>query len=433
MNNPVPEGWGQSTLNDVSTNITKGTTPTTNGYQYTNSGVKFLRVENISHSGRILENDLKYISEEANDALRRSQLKAGDLLVSIAGAIGRSAIVDEKNLPANTNQAVGIVRLKPDAVNAKYVRYSIESPMVGRQMSDQQAGNAQVNLNLQQLGGLIFLQPPLPEQQKIATILSSVDNVIETTRAQIDKLKDLKTGMMQELLTKGIGSGGVPHTDFKDSPLGRIPANWEIKPLSTIVFKNSPICYGILMPGKYVAGGVPVIKVKDIKDGVIKEDNLLLTSKEIDQKNSRSRIKTGDILLTIRGTTGRIAVVQPILDGANITQDTARIRVGGDSLAKYMASYLQTPLAQTQIDSHTIGQAVKGINLEEVRRLWVVLPPDDERAQIADSLHAIDRAISLAATRLKSYVDVKKALMQDLLTGKVRVKIDEKEKEPAVA
>ena len=72
--------------------------------------------------------------------------------------------------------------------------------------------------------------PPLPEQKKIASILTSVDEVIEKTESQIAKLQDLKTGMMQELLTKGIGPGGVPHTEFKDSPVGRIPVGWEVIP-----------------------------------------------------------------------------------------------------------------------------------------------------------------------------------------------------------
>lgn len=77
--------------------------------------------------------------------------------------------------------------------------------------------------------------PPLPEQKKIAAILTSVDDAIEKTQAQIDKLKNLKTGMMQELLTRGIGVDGKLHTEFKDSPVGRIPKGWEVKPLESVV------------------------------------------------------------------------------------------------------------------------------------------------------------------------------------------------------
>lgn len=260
------------------------------------------------------------------------------------------------------------------------------------------------------------------EQKKIATILSSVDEVIEKTRAQIEKLKDLKTGMMQELLTKGIG-----HTEFKDSPLGRIPTAWKIKRLSELVPENAPICYGILMPGKSIPGGIPVIKVKDIKDGSISENELLLTSKEIDKKYTRSRVKAGDILLTIRGTTGRTAIVTHSLDGANITQDTARIRISIHELSKYVFVYLQSPQGQSQITYNTIGQAVKGINLEEVRKLMVILPTAEERQVISNIMESFDKKLEYMTKKLKHLTHFKKALMQDLLTGNVRVNVNQEE------
>jgi type I restriction enzyme S subunit len=172
MSDRAPEGWTECSLNDVSTVVTKGTTPTTSGASYARSGIKFIRVENISKAGAIDERDLKFIDTQTHDSLKRSQLHAGDLLVSIAGAIGRSAIVREYNLPANTNQAVGIVRFRNNEVIPDFIRYSIESPYTAKQISDSQAGNAQINLNLAQLGGLRIYRPPLPEQQKIAAILS---------------------------------------------------------------------------------------------------------------------------------------------------------------------------------------------------------------------------------------------------------------------
>jgi len=234
MSESLPEGWEATTLDEISTVITKGTTPTSLGHHYTTSGVKFLRVENISYSGRIIENDLKYIDSDTDELLKRSKLEPGDLLFSIAGAIGRTALVHQNNLPANTNQAVGIVRLNATDICHQYVQYSLKGPEVESQIEALQAGLAQVNLNLQQLGSLLILYPPLPEQKKIASILTSVDTVIEKTQAQIEKLNDLKTGMMQELLTKGIGPDGKPHTEFKDSPVGRIPVEWSVKKISEI-------------------------------------------------------------------------------------------------------------------------------------------------------------------------------------------------------
>jgi type I restriction enzyme S subunit len=292
------------------------------------------------------------------------------------------------------------------------------------------------SLNRDTLYAIPFKRPPLPEQQKIAAILSSVDEVIEKTQAQINKLKDLKTGMMQELLspregqatniniTQGESKNSLHHTEFKDSPLGRIPVGWEVKSLSELVKPDSPICYGILMPGRGVAIGTPVIKVKDIKDNQIKEKGLLLTSKEIDEKYARSRVKFGDILVTIRGTTGRLAIVPASLDGANITQDTARLRIEKSELSKYVFTYLQGPSAQKKIEYNTIGQAVKGINLAEVRKLNIALPPEEERNRLTDSITSLDNRLNLIFGKMQNLMNIKKALMQDLLTGKVRVKVD---------
>jgi len=121
--------------------------------------------------------------------------------------------------------------------------------------------------------------------------------------------------------------------------------------LDSFVSKEAPICYGILKPGKHVEGGTPVIKVKDIIGGRIatKKEELLHTSKKIDEECRRSKLSTGDRLLTIRGTTGRVAVIPPELENANITQDTARIRVSSRDDPNYLYYALQSPHVQRQI------------------------------------------------------------------------------------
>ena len=109
---------------------------------------------------------------------------------------------------------------------------------------------------------------------------------------------------------------------------GVIPSDWYVEKLSRIVRADSPICYGILMPGENCSGGVPVIKVRDIKGGRIDQSDLLLTHPTIDNAYRRSRLQHGDMRIhTIRGTTGRVAIVPTELDGGNITQDTVRGRV----------------------------------------------------------------------------------------------------------
>jgi len=200
-----------------------------------------------------------------------------------------------------------------------------------------------------------------------------------------------------------------------------LPTDWTLNHLDSLVVDESPICYGILMPGEHYEDGVPVIKVKNFHNGKIDASSLLRTTKEIDNEYRRSRIATGDVLLSIRGSVGQLAVAEEDINGANITQDTARIRLNGQANHKYVFYALQGALAQRQIDLNTIGQAVTGINIGEVRRLVVPAPPVPEQEKIAAILSMWDRAIELTEKLIAAKQKRRQALMQQLLTGKMRL------------
>lgn len=200
------------------------------------------------------------------------------------------------------------------------------------------------------------------------------------------------------------------------------PEGWEIMRLEDCVPSCAPICYGILMPGQHCAGGVPVVKVRDIFDGRIDESDLLFTHPSIDGAYKRSRLAAGDLLITIRGTTGRIALTPPQLAGANITQDTARIRVKGGTSSEFVYFALQSEQAQQQIALHTIGQAVKGINIRDVRRLTFPIPKkEDEQRAIARALSDVDALLARLDRLVAKKCDLKEAAMQQLLTGRTRL------------
>lgn len=209
---------------------------------------------------------------------------------------------------------------------------------------------------------------------------------------------------------------------YKMTEVGVIPEDWGVVPLDTCVQTSAPICYGILMPGSDCNGGVPVIKVKDIINGRIEESGLLLAHPSIDEAYKRSRLSPNDLLVTIRGTTGRVAIVPPALDNANITQDTARVRIKEGIDIRFIYFALQSDLAQHQIALHTIGQAVKGINIRDVKRLIMVSPPTDkEQRAIAEALSDADNLIEALDRLIAKKRDLKQAAMQELLTGKTRL------------
>ena len=149
-------------LIDESIVITKGTTPTTIGFNFSDDGVNFVKIENITSEGKFITDGMMYISDECNEAMKRSQLKKGDILFSIAGAIGRSAIVTEEILPANINQALAIVRLKEDTKLIKgFLLAALKSEYVEKQYLALKRGAAQLNLSLKDVGNFTI---PIPHK-----------------------------------------------------------------------------------------------------------------------------------------------------------------------------------------------------------------------------------------------------------------------------
>lgn len=163
-------------LSDQCEIITKGTTPTTIGYNFTTDGVRFIKIENITEEGKFDTAKMMHISDECNMIMRRSQLKSGDLLFSIAGAIGRCAVVTNDILPADINQALAIIRLRKDAQLSRNFLFAVlKSSYVEKQYKGLRRGGAQLNLSLKDIGNFKILLPPESEQENFIDLYKQVD------------------------------------------------------------------------------------------------------------------------------------------------------------------------------------------------------------------------------------------------------------------
>lgn len=265
---------------------------------------------------------------------------------------------------------------------------------------------------------LPVLLPPLPEQQKIAAILTSVDKVIESTQAQINKLKDLKTGMMQELLTNGIG-----HTEFKDSPVGRIPKTWEVKKLAELVKPNRPITYGIVQTGEHIENGIPCVRVVDLMKECLTTTNMIKTSLEISSQFKRTVLEYGDIMFALRGEIGQVRIVSENLVGANLTRGVALISPADSILKDYLLWAIRSGGVRQNILERVNGSALQEIPLGNLREVDIPIPQKSEQEKIVNALNSIENRLNTAHSKLSSQQKLKKALMQDLLTGKIHVKV----------
>lgn len=296
----------------------------------------------------------------------------------------------------------------------KFVHYSLVHKNILKHIN----GGTRAKLNQSDMREITYLTPPHPEQQKIATILTSVDTVIEKTRAQIDKLKHLKTGMMQQLLTQGIG-----HTEFKNTPVGRIPKEWgharleDVAVIQTGVAKNSKVTGDLIE--------VPYLRVANVQDGYL--DLTEIKTLQLDRARlERFMLCDNDILVNEGGDfdkLGRGFIWKNQISPCVHQNHVFVVRTNQEKLLPMFFNYLSGSQYGKQYYLSCAKQTTNlaSLNSSQLKQFPVLLPTLEEQAHICEALNSIDMKVRNIEQKLSSTTEIKKALMQDLLTGKVRV------------
>ena len=183
----LPSNWIKIRLSTISEIITKGTTPRGGKVAYSQSGIGFLRAENIAGYDKLDLSNLNYVDEEShNNYLKRSILKENDILITIAGTLGRTAIVSQQALPLNTNQAVAIVRLVNNRlINVKYLVYALNSPIIKSDLLAKSVDMAIPNLSLENIADCNISLPPLVEQKRIVDEIEKIFAILDDIANQV--------------------------------------------------------------------------------------------------------------------------------------------------------------------------------------------------------------------------------------------------------
>ena len=269
----------------------------------------------------------------------------------------------------------------------------------------------------------------LTEQKKIAEILSKVDTAIEQTQSLIAKYQRIKTGLMQDLLTKGIDENGNIRSEetheFKDSELGRIPKEWDCLTINDIAER---LRSGVTPRGGsnvYQKEGVMLIRSQNVYSYGFKNDDVAFISKEINDRMKGSELRTYDVLLNITGASiGRSTFVPKAFPKANVNQHVCSIRLENDSLemAIYLSTFLNSIYGQNQIMANNAGSNREGINYTQIREIKIPYFNDDrEFVQFKRLINKSTKRIQTEEIKLHKLQSIKTALMQDLLSGKKRV------------
>ena len=218
--------WQNFQLKEITQRITKGTTPTSIGHSFQNEGVNYIKAESFNDSGRFINEKFAFITHECNSALKRSILNENDILFTIAGVLGRCTIVNKEILPANTNQAVAIIRLdRTKKILPEYVRYWLSQDIVRKKVNKEKIQSAQPNINLKQLGDLEIKVPCIDIQKQLILIIKTYDDLIENNLKRINLLEQAAQNIYKEWFVN-MRFPGYEIAEF-DSATG-LPMGWEL-------------------------------------------------------------------------------------------------------------------------------------------------------------------------------------------------------------
>ena len=223
---------------------------------------------------------------------------------------------------------------------------------------------------------------------------------------------------MKELLTKGIG-----HTEFKDSPVGRIPKSWAIKKLSEIAKKIKPGPFGSsLTKSMYVDVGYKVYGQEQVISGNAYAGNYFIDEQKYEELSS-FRVLAGDVLISLVGTFGKILIIPDDFQKGIINPRLILLRFSADIELAFIEHQLKSYLVIEQLAKFQQGGTMGVLSATTLKPLYIVVPPISEQQQIASILTSIGTSINEKEIKLSHTKSLKKALMQDLLSGKVRVAV----------
>ncbi len=365
--------WPSVRLAELSKVITKGTTPTSIGFEFSNDGVRFLRVQNIEGGTVNYERDTLFIDESTHQALKRSQIQPGDILVSIAGTIGRSGVVPKDSPPLNCNQAVAIIRTN-GGVSRPYLRSWLESSDAQRQMIGATVTGTISNLSLTQLGNLIVPVPSLPEQRRIAEVLDRAEALRAKRRAALAQLDTLTQSIFLDLF-------GDPATNPKGWPVGRI---------GDLLLSAT---YGTSEKAS-ASGDFAVLRMNNItRTGEMDLNELKYMDLDADERD-RYLVTQGDVLFNrtnsadLVGKTAIVREVQPMAYAGYLV----RLRVNAENDPEYLACFLNTGYAKKMLKGmcrSIIGMA--NINAKEIQAMRIAQPPNDLQRKFARHVAAVGK------------------------------------------
>lgn len=396
-----------------------------------------LSARNIGNGELLWSEAYRQISEtDFADEDRRTQIRTNDVLLTIVGSLGRSAVVPKQCRRFCLQRSVAVLRPK-ESIDPQFLSYWLRSPHMQALFETEAKGTAQKGIYLRQLSSFPLRIPPIDLQRRIVAKLDELLARSREVREQLEAVPALVEQYRQSVLAAAFSGeltadwrkknpnvepasklleriraerrsaweaaelakmkakGKLPKDDKWKSQYAEptpvdttefpvLPATWSWASIEDLCPFDGPAVYGIIQPGEHVEGGVPYIRPLDIfGDGTVVLADLKRTSRKIADDYERSELRAGDVVLSIVGTIGKVLVVNAELSGANITQSSIRIRPPRGVPTSFTKLVLQSPLLRREYDKYRFGNAVQRLNVEHVRKLVVPVAPSAEAEAIS--------------------------------------------------
>lgn len=401
---------------------------THDSFQRTTEGVPLLSAKNVINGHLLIEDHESLISEEDFHAIHKSgYLKRGDVLLTIVGTIGRTAVFDVEQ-PVAFQRSVAVLRpgLK---LHNKFLYYAIQSSEFQAALSSRAKQSAQSGVYLGDVGDTPLVYPELPLQKLIASFLdrktTAIDTLVVKKQRLIQLLKEKCAALINQAVTKGLN----PNTSMKDSGIpwiGKIPEHWKVLRLRHLISDKVAGPYGSsLTRSMYVSSGYRVYGQQQvIPDNFTVGDYYI--SPEKFSEMQRYVVQPEDVLVTVMGTIGRVAVVPEGIEPGIINPRLVKYVTRREYILPHFFAWIfRSKVGKAQLSEMAQGVTMDGLNLTVLSDLWMPVPPLDEQNNIVTHIHKItdrNKKLQNAVTKqIEKLQEYRQSLITAAVTGKLSI------------
>lgn len=381
------------------------------------------------------------VASATRPEITRFGLKPGDVVITkdseTPDDIGIAAVVDDVNGPLPLVCGYHLAILRSESINPVFLAKQLAHARLKAYFGKMATGSTRYGLSNRAITNTPLFLLPRGEQDRIEVILRTLDAAIRKTEEVIAKLQQMKQGLLHDLLTRGIDENGelrdpVRHPgQFKESALGRIPRAWDVRPIGSLLGNVSPAMrsgpFGsALLKSELADSGVPLLGI----DNVHVERFVGIYTRFVPASKaaalSRYRVRPRDVMITIMGTVGRCCVVPDDVGHALSSKHVWTVTFDNAAYSPYLAcaQLNHAPWCLRHLGRDQQGGIMAAIRSETLRTMPLPLPPRAEQEQMEETLVAADRRICDEQEYCAKSKLLKHGLMHDLLTGRVRVRVE---------